>query len=65
MNFMNRLDSTTRAQIVNCLIEGCSIRSTVRMTGAAKKTVMRALIEVGEEAAVALLFCVQLHQDSL
>lgn len=48
---MNRLDSTTRAQIINCLIEGCSIRSTVRMTGAAKKTVMRALVEVGEVCA--------------
>jgi hypothetical protein len=45
---MNRLESTKRAQIINCLIEGCSIRSTVRMTGAAKKTVMRALVEVGE-----------------
>jgi IS1 family transposase len=44
---MNRLDSTTRAQIINCLIEGCSIRATVRMTGAAKKTVMRAVVEIG------------------
>ncbi|HEY1901704.1 MAG TPA: hypothetical protein VGG56_04690 [Terracidiphilus sp.] len=45
---MNRLNAATRAQIINCLIEGCSIRSTVRVTGAAKKTVMRALVEVGE-----------------
>ncbi len=44
---MNRLDSQTRAQVVSCLIEGCSIRSTVRMTGVAKKTVMRLLVEVG------------------
>jgi IS1 family transposase len=44
---MNRLDSTTRAQVIGCLIEGCSIRSTVRMTGVAKKTVMRVLCEVG------------------
>jgi IS1 family transposase len=49
---MNRLDSTTRAQVINCLIEGCSIRSTVRMTGVAKKTVMRVLVEVGEVCAV-------------
>jgi IS1 family transposase len=48
---MNRLGSNTRAQIINCLIEGCSIRSTVRMTGAAKKTVMRVLVEVGEVCA--------------
>jgi len=34
-----------REQVVNCLIEGCSIRATVRMTGVAKKTVMRLLVE--------------------
>jgi IS1 family transposase len=44
---MNRLDNEKRAQIINCLIEGCSIRATVRMTGVAKKTVLRALVEVG------------------
>ena len=48
---MNRLDSTTRAQIINCLIEGCSVRSTVRLSGAAKKTVMRVLVEVGAVCA--------------
>jgi IS1 family transposase len=48
---MRRLTSSARAQVVNCLIEGCSIRATVRMTGIAKKTVMRALIEVGEVCA--------------
>src|ERR1039457_3611900 len=53
---MNRLDSTTRAQVIGCLIEGCSIRSTVRMTGVAKKTVMRVLVEVGE-------FCAE-YQDT-
>ncbi|MGO8868645.1 MAG: IS1 family transposase [Alphaproteobacteria bacterium] len=48
---MNRLDSETRTQVISCLIEGCSIRATVRMTGVAKKTVMRALVEVGEVCA--------------
>jgi IS1 family transposase len=48
---MNRLDSEKRAQVISCLIEGCSIRSTVRMTGVAKKTVMRVLVEVGEICA--------------
>ena len=48
---MNRLSSDTRAQVINCLIEGCSIRSTVRMTGVAKKTVMRLLVEVGDVCA--------------
>jgi IS1 family transposase len=44
---MNKLDSKTRTHVVSCLIEGCSIRSTVRITGVAKKTVMRLLREVG------------------
>jgi IS1 family transposase len=48
---MNRLSAENRAQVINCLIEGCSIRSTVRMTGIAKKTVMRLLVEVGEVCA--------------
>ena len=48
---MNRLSSDIRAQVINCLIEGCSIRSTVRMTGVAKKTVMRLLVEVGDVCA--------------
>ena len=45
--YMNRLDSEKRSQVINCLVEGCSIRSTVRMTGVAKKTVMRLLVEIG------------------
>lgn len=48
---MNRLDSKTREQVISCLIEGCSIRATVRMTDVAKKTVMRLLVEVGTVCA--------------
>ena len=44
---MNKLTHSQRTQVVNCLIEGSSIRATVRMTGVAKKTVMRVLVEVG------------------
>ena len=44
---MNRLKASARTQVLNCLIEGCSIRATVRMTGVSKKTVMRLLVEVG------------------
>jgi IS1 family transposase len=44
---MNRLSSEQRAKVISCLIEGCSIRSTVRMTGIAKKTVLRLVVEVG------------------
>lgn len=45
---MNRLNADTRSRVISCLLEGCSIRSTVRLTGAAKKTVMRLLVEAGE-----------------
>jgi len=48
---MNRLKIEDRARIVNCLVEGCSMRSTTRLTGAAKKTVSRILVEVGEACA--------------
>jgi IS1 family transposase len=44
---MNRLTSSERAAVISCLIEGDSIRSTVRITGIAKKTVMRLVREVG------------------
>ena len=41
---MNCLDTKTRAQVIRCLIEGCSIRATVRMTGVAKNTVTKLLV---------------------
>lgn len=36
-----------RTQIVAALVEGCSIRSTVRMTGASKNTIAKLLVELG------------------
>jgi IS1 family transposase len=48
---MNRLDAKTRTAILNCLIEGCSIRSTVRLTGASKKAVTKLLVDAGRVAA--------------
>jgi IS1 family transposase len=48
---MNRLDAAKRTAVISCLLEGCSIRSTVRVTGVAKKTVMRLLCEAGTVCA--------------
>ena len=48
---MNRLNASTRAAVLNCLIEGCSLRSTVRLTGVSKKAVSRLLVEAGNVAA--------------
>ena len=44
---MNRLDAIKRAAILRCLCEGNSIRSTVRLTGAAKDTVAKLLTDAG------------------
>ena len=44
---MNCLDTETRAKVINCLIEGCSIRATVRMTGVAKNTIVKLLSDIG------------------
>jgi hypothetical protein len=43
---MNRLTSK-RAGIIRCLVEGNSIRSAVRITGAAKNTVTKPLVDIG------------------
>ena len=45
---MNRLSTEKRAQIIGCLTEGMSIRSTVRITGAAKNTITKLLVDLGE-----------------
>jgi hypothetical protein len=48
---VNRLPLRTRAQIINCLVEGNSIRSTERMTDVHRDTVMKLLVQVGEGCA--------------
>lgn len=44
---MNRLNTEDRTRVIACLVEGNSIRATVRMTGVAKKTVSRLGVELG------------------
>jgi lambda repressor-like predicted transcriptional regulator len=48
---MNRLSTEKRAQIIGSLVEGNSIRATVRMTGAAKNTITKLLADLGEACA--------------
>jgi IS1 family transposase len=45
---MNRLSNEDRCRVLACLVEGNSIRSTVRITGICKRTVSRLLVEFGE-----------------
>lgn len=44
---MNRLALDRRTQAIGCLVEGNSIRSTERMMGIHRDTIMRLLVEVG------------------
>jgi IS1 family transposase len=44
---MNRLTPEKQAQVVAALVEGNSIRATVRMTGVAKNTIAKLLVELG------------------
>lgn len=44
---MNQLPLQRRAQVLGCLVEGMSIRATVRTTGVAKNTVVKLLADVG------------------
>jgi IS1 family transposase len=44
---MNRLSLQDRARVLTALVEGNSIRSTVRMTGVAKNTVTKLVVEFG------------------
>jgi IS1 family transposase len=48
---MNRVPLARRVQVINCLVEGNSIRSTERMTGTHRDTICRLLVEVGEGCA--------------
>ena len=45
---MNKLSTEKRIAVVSALVEGCSIRSTVRMTGVAKNTVTKLLVDLGQ-----------------
>jgi IS1 family transposase len=68
---MKKLATQKRAAILRCLIEGNSVRATVRITGAAKDTVL-ALLERAGEACLAYqdehltnLPCDELQMDEI
>src|SRR5207253_396777 len=44
---MNKLSTEERARVVACLVEGSSIRATSRITGIARNTVNKLLIDLG------------------
>src|SRR5271168_3559335 len=48
---MYRLSMEKRVAVITALVEGCSVRSTSRMTGVAKGTITRLLESVGAACA--------------
>jgi IS1 family transposase len=68
---MNKLDTAKRVQIISALVEGCSIRATVRMTGASKNTIAKLLVELGDACSKYMsdhltnLRCERLQVDEL
>ena len=68
---MNQLTTAKRAQIAAALVEGNSIRAIVRMTGAAKNTVIKLLVDLGkacaayQDAAMRDLPCKRLQCDEI
>ena len=49
---MNKLSTERQAAIIRCLVEGSSVRSTARMTGTSKATVLKLLVELGEFCSI-------------
>lgn len=68
---MNRLTLARRTQIINCLVEGNSIRSTERMTNTHRDTMMRLMVEAGTgcealmDAEMRNLTCARIQMDEI
>jgi len=68
---MNRLSTEQRAQVVGCLLEGMSIRATVRVTGVAKNTIVKLLVDLGtacaefQDGELANLDCKRIECDEI
>jgi IS1 family transposase len=68
---MNKLTTEKRCAVVRALVEGCSIRATVRMTGVAKNTIVKLLADLGtacsefQDQALRHLPCERLQLDEI
>ncbi len=47
MSSMNMLSTERRAQVIGCLVEGMSTRAISRITGVARNTVDKLLVDLG------------------
>jgi IS1 family transposase len=68
---MNRLSSEQRTSVIGCLVEGMSIRATVRVTGVAKNTIVKLLADLGaacteyQDGAFTNLDCKRIECDEI
>jgi IS1 family transposase len=68
---MNKLSTAKRVAVVSALVEGCSIRSTVRMTGVSKNTIAKLLLDLSaavakfQDATLVNLPCKRLQCDEI
>lgn len=68
---MNKIKREKQVQIIASLVEGNSIRATVRMTGVAKNTVVKLLAEIGtaceryQNSALRNLPCKKIQCDEI
>jgi IS1 family transposase len=68
---MNQLTTSDRTRVIACLVEGNSIRATSRMTGVARNTVDKLLIELGaacsefQDRTLRNLSCKRLQCDEI
>jgi IS1 family transposase len=68
---MNRLSTAQRVAVVKALVEGCSIRARVRLTGVAKNTITKLLLELGaacssyQHQALVNLPCKRVQADEI
>jgi IS1 family transposase len=44
---MNKLSTAERVAVIRCLVDGCSMRATSRITGIARNTIDKLLLELG------------------
>jgi IS1 family transposase len=68
---MNTITNEQRCAVIRCLVEGCSIRSTVRITGVAKNTIQSLTKRIGQacldfqDKALTGLPCKRLECDEI
>jgi IS1 family transposase len=68
---MNMLSTAERVAVIRCLVDGCSMRATSRITGVARNTIDKLLVELGaacsafQDSAFRNLTCRRIQVDEI